>query len=494
MTVQKDIEYSSCQDAGISADAIIAMLDDLQANDLELHAITILKNNKLVAEGSWYPFEQGEPHRLFSATKSFLSTALGIAYDQKKIRLHDKVLSFFPEIAIGRQSVYLSNLTIHHLATMSMGQQFEPFFHHDLDIISQTLNKPIIKEPGSIYYYSSAYSHVLSAIISKVMQQSMEEVLQKYLYEPLNITHAFCEEDKNGVSCGGWGYHMTTHDLAKLGLLYLNNGVYNGKRILSAEWVRLATSQQITTDREYSSDKYANTNGYGYHWWLCRNNGYRASGLFGQTCFVYPDQRLVVACSSAVSGSQPIMDRIEKYLLSACDQGGIVSAEKQHQLAYLLANLRLREDHHHHTSYFAERINHRDLPVISNSGIYQFVRFDFTDDKTLHFGIKKAGQWYTIACGYEQWLKAADDSMVDFVPWKRKAYSYLKKSEYYTASKQSAYYTWKEDTELEINMRFSDRAIRLKWFIRFDWDDIRITYDPACCEPAEPPVEIAVRI
>ncbi|MEG2075448.1 MAG: serine hydrolase, partial [Victivallaceae bacterium] len=144
-------------------------------------------------------------------------------------------------------------------------------------------------KPGTEFWYDSGVSNMLSIIITKLTGQCAEAYLKSRLFEPLGIGEYSWEKDKFGNSMGGWGIAMTLEDYAKLGQLYLNGGVWNGKRLLSAEWCKQATTLQTepdVIDRKIS---------YGYHFRVGPEKAYHLAGMFGQFVWVFPEHNMILA-------------------------------------------------------------------------------------------------------------------------------------------------------------------------------------------------------
>ncbi len=127
----------------------------------------------------------------------------------------------------------------------------------------------------------------------------MAQYLDEKLFSKLGISNFYWEEDGMGRNTGGWGLHISTEDMARFGQFLLDNGTVDGASLLSENWIQMATSFQIETAPDYPLSKTENRNGYGYQFWLCSHDAYRASGLYGQLCMVQPVNGLVLSVTSA---------------------------------------------------------------------------------------------------------------------------------------------------------------------------------------------------
>jgi CubicO group peptidase (beta-lactamase class C family) len=146
---------------------------------------------------------------------------------------------------------------------------------------------------------------------------------QKYLFEPLGIKNYHWDLDADGVPIGGWGLQMTPREMAKLGYLYLNNGRWDGKQVVSAGWVQQATQPRYETDSDHGL-------GYGYQWWTYPTHGaYAALGRDGQTIFVVPELSLMVVTTAELDGHGQIYRLIDDYILPAVNRATILPSEGQ---------------------------------------------------------------------------------------------------------------------------------------------------------------------
>ena len=173
------------------------------------------------------------------------------------------------------------------------------------------LSLPVVFKPGSQFMYNSGASFMLSAIIKKVTRQSAHEYLKPRLYKPLDITGATWTENFEGINMGASHLRIRTEDIAKFGQLYLQKGIWNGKQIISKEWVAAASSKQIDNGKNDSSWGY----GYGYQFWLNPPGGFRADGAFGQFSMVLPDLDAVVAITSESISTKDTMRIVWDVLL-----------------------------------------------------------------------------------------------------------------------------------------------------------------------------------
>lgn len=313
------LPHRTPESQGVGTESILRFLEATEEENLEMHSFMYVRHGNVITEAWWEPYKSNINHLMYSVSKTFTSTAIGFAVDEKLLTVDDKVISFFPEDLPEEISPYLKELSVKNLLTMSVGHETPPVFHiTDDNWARRFLATPIVNEPGSVFSYSSYASYMLSAIIQKVTGQSTFEYLKSRLFEPLGMTDIQWETDMQGISYGGGGMRIKTSDMAKLGQLYLQEGVWNGKQLLSAAWIKEASSAQIyqvqdPTEEQKLIDEGAQ--GYGYQIWRCTHNAYRADGANGQYILVMPDQDAVIAVTSQVKNMRRILQLVWQHLL-----------------------------------------------------------------------------------------------------------------------------------------------------------------------------------
>ena len=219
---------------------------------------------------------------LYSLSKSFTSTAIGIAADEGRLGLDDKVISFFPDKVPAQPSENLARMRVRDLLCMGSGN------HNDTltpmkegtepDWVKVFFAQPVEHEPGTFFKYNTGATYMLSAILQKATGQKVLDYLTPWLFEPLGIQNATWETSPQGIQTGGYGLKVRTRDIAALGQLYLRKGDWNGKRLLSEKWVGMASSKQISNGDKPDSDW---SQGYGFQFWRCQYNAFRGDGAFG---------------------------------------------------------------------------------------------------------------------------------------------------------------------------------------------------------------------
>lgn len=322
----QSLPRSTPEAEGISSAAIQQYIEKIDPKRHELHSYMLIRHGKVVSEAWWKPYAADKVHSMYSVSKSWTSTAIGFAVAEKRLTVQDKVLSFFPEYADLKDKPFLQDLRVQDLLTMSVGHEKEPLRSVIVlqpDWIRGFLNHPIVAKPGTKFLYNTLATYMLSAIIQKVTGETTLAYLKPRLLDPLHITGIDWESDQKGINVGGWGIRVKTEDMAKLGLLYLNKGKFEGKQILPAAWVEEATSKHIDQEPDATAEKRATgqyadwIQGYGYQFWRSRNNSFRGDGAFGQYILMMPEQDAVLIITSESHDLPDDLNQVWQHLLPA---------------------------------------------------------------------------------------------------------------------------------------------------------------------------------
>ena len=309
---------STPESQGVASAAISGFFDAVAAGGFELHSFMLARHGHIVAEAWWEPYRAELPHVLYSLSKSFASTAAGLAIAEGKLSLDDTVLSFFPDDAPAEASGNLRAMCVRHLLSMSTGNAQDTTGSLSSlggdNWVKGFLACPVEHAPGTHFVYNSGATYMVSAIVQKVTGEGLLDYLTPRLLRPLGIHGATWETCPRGIALGGWGMKVKTEDIARFGQLYLQRGMWNGTRLLSEAWVEEATSFQVSNGDNPDSDW---AQGYGFQFWRCRHGGYRGDGAFGQYCVVLPDQDAVLAITSGLKDMQAVLNLVWEHLLPA---------------------------------------------------------------------------------------------------------------------------------------------------------------------------------
>lgn len=312
---------------------------DRQVNTM--HSFMLVRHGHVVAEAWWSPEAADKPHVLWSLSKSFTSTAVGLAVAEGKLSIEDPVLKFFPDSCPSEPSTNLKTMRVRDLLTMSCGHDVEPKRNENEPWVDTFLKHPVPHEPGTHFLYNSMGTYMLSAIVQKVTGHTLLDYLKPRLFEPLGIENPTWDSSPQGINCGGWGLKIRTEDIAKFGQLYLQKGKWDGKQLIPTSWIEQATSKQISNGTDPNRDW---TQGYGFQFWRCRHNAFRGDGKDGQFCVVLPDLDAVVAITADTRDMQAELNVVWDKLLPAFQSKSLPEDKaEQEKLKNALSGLKVRE-------------------------------------------------------------------------------------------------------------------------------------------------------
>jgi len=295
---------------GISSQAIRDFVSTVDKIDT-LHSFMLARHGQVVAEGWWKPEAPDKPHVLHSLSKSFNSTAVGLAIAEGKLSLDDPVLKFFSADAPAEPSENLKAMKVRDLLTMTCGHDTEAKSARGAPSVKDFLAQPVPHKPGTHFLYNTMGSYTLSAIVTKTTGQTSLEFLKPRLFEPLGIENPDWPSSPEGNSLGGYGLKLCTEDIVKFGQLYLQKGKWNGKQLVPESWVKQATSKQVPNDQEgHSTIGIDWVQGYGFQFWRCTHNAFRGDGANGQLCVVIPEKDAVIAVTADTNKFQDEMNAI----------------------------------------------------------------------------------------------------------------------------------------------------------------------------------------
>jgi len=310
---------------GVSSLGLLEFLDASEERELGLHSLMIVKDGHVITEAWWEPYRPEDRHTLYSLSKSFTSTAVGLAIEEGFLGLDDRVVDYFDDELPDEVGANLGAMTVRDLLSMSTGHDEDALAGLGLGVLdgeedwaAMALSQPVPHEPGTHFLYNNAAPYLLSAMVQKRTGQTLMEFLTPRLFEPLGIEGADWEVSPQGIVTGRSGLRLRTEDIAKFGLLYLNRGKWGGKRLLPAWWVDATTSAQVATGDPDSTEGWPDwSQGYGYFFWRCRYGAYRGDGAFGQFCIVLPEEDAVIVMTAENSEMQRTMDAVWEFLLPA---------------------------------------------------------------------------------------------------------------------------------------------------------------------------------
>lgn len=310
----KSLPRATPESQGVSSAAVAEFIRAADKDVNSMHSFMLVRHGKVVAEAWWEPENADKPHVMWSLSKSFTSTAVGLAVQEGKLSVDDEVIKFFPDRVPEDASPNLKAMRVKDLLTMSTGHQDEVSLRDEKDWISAFLKHPVPHKPGTHFRYNTPATFMQSAIVQKVTGEKVVDYLQSRLFDPLGIDAPKWDENPQGMSIGGYGLYLKTEDIAKFGQLYLQKGSWNGKQLVPEAWVVAATSKQVSNGSNPNSDW---EQGYGFQFWRCRHGAFRGDGKDGQFCVVLPEQDAVVVMTANSTNLQGQLNVVWDKLLPA---------------------------------------------------------------------------------------------------------------------------------------------------------------------------------
>ena len=286
------------EEEGVPSSLVSELLEKMRSDKtLNLHSITIARNGRILCEASLGAQRLDIWKHAFSASKSVTSLAIGILIDDGVLRLDEKVVSIFREEVGAVAKLKLKDLRVEDLLTMRSTVLFaEADSMTDDDWVKAFLNASTKGEIGESFRYNSLNTYMLSAIVTKKTGKSMSEFLNDRLFAPLGIKDYYWEKCPKGMDKGGWGLYIRPEDFVKIGTLVVNGGEYNGERIVSAEYINMATMKHV--DIGWESDSFD----YGYQIWVGKkSNTILFNGMLGQNVLCFKDSGIVVVSNAGNS-------------------------------------------------------------------------------------------------------------------------------------------------------------------------------------------------
>ena len=367
-----EIKTMSPESQGIPSSAISLLIDAYKREKVDLNSIMILRHGVKVAQGWYKPYSSDTTHAMHSFTKSISAMAMGIAAEEGLLSLDDKIISFFPDKTPKDASDYLKEMNVRHLLSMTCGHEAETQSHMgdaNADFVECFLNHEVKYRPGTFFAYNTVGSNVIAEILYKITGLQMTEYLKPRLFDPMGITNYSCSKNPRGRERSGGGMFMLTEDMAKLGQLFLNKGVWNGKRLISEEFINEATSVQIVQQESDKGEKEDMFAGYGYQIWMnAIPESYRFDGFYGQLTLVLPKFDMVISMTSATMRVNKLLTTVWRTLLPAVYEHELPENEKEHEaLEEKLANLQVEWPEPKDRSPLEKAVNNVDIIFPTNT-------------------------------------------------------------------------------------------------------------------------------
>ena len=459
-TAGKPLPRSTPEAQGVSSQAILEFTNTLDQRFDGIHSLMIVRDGQVIAEGWWTPYGAEHNHILFSLSKSFTSTAVGLAVAEGLLDIDDAVIDFFPEQLPEEVSDNLKSMRVRDILTMSTGHGIEPSPLAVNLSVKNFLRHPVPHQPGTHFQYNSAATFMQSAIVQKLTGKTILEYLGPRLFEPLGIENPAWVTNAEGISLGGYGLRVRTEDIAKLGQLYLQKGQWNGKTLLPAYWITQATAKQESNGNNPTSDW---NQGYGFQFWRCRHNAYRGDGAFSQYCIVIPEKNTVVAMTSGVGDMQSVLNVVWDQLLPALGSEELsADAEAQQRLRKRLNKLSVKYTKGEATSAIAQQIENRRFEFPTDEQKISNVMVSPGDsDERIVLTLNWEGRELKIPAGYRHWKKG------------RAAYPSMSLSKL-ADEPVAGTFAWPADDTLVVKFCAYETPYQMTFTLKFDDDQVTL--------------------
>lgn len=414
MKEYKHLTRSTPEAEGISSYQLVELLDGMELNNIELHNIMVAVNGKIIFEGCNYPYREDIPHIIHSMTKAFTNTAVAKAYSEGLLKLSDKVVSFFEDEAEqylpDNPSQNLLDMTVEDLITMRCGHNREisgsEWRPLKTSWIKAFFEEQVVHKPGDYYCYSSACSYMLSAIVQKVSGKTAHDYLREGFLDKLGIREFTWDVSPEGICSGGNGISICIEDIVKLGIIYQQDGVWEGEQLIEKEWVDRAFGRINALEPQGINILQGLKIPYNYHWFQF-DDLYTASGIFGQNCMVIPKLNMVVGVTAAVRNWERVPEVVNEYLVKPHISGTQTKINVAETLANkgkrmnLLYNVKSVDNSPRFT--FQETVYYVD----NHPDKITEISFREIDQDILIFTMKDHRGSHTVHCCLDKWNKSA---------------------------------------------------------------------------------------
>ncbi len=307
---------ASCpEEAGVDTYALRDFFNELKEKEYRFKNIMVLRNGKIAAECTRYPYVSEMPHTMFSFSKAITAIAIGFAINEGLLRLDTTVEELFSDSYSEKLMKKNEGINVRNLLNMTAGKSISLLDNKAKGKwLDSFLKSSSYAKPDEKFKYISENTYVLGRMLGKVSGLTISEYLKTRLFEPLGIEVPFWEKDELGFDAGGWGIFLTIEDMAKIGQCFLQNGVWNGIQVIPDGWVEAMTTP-------YRRDLYgldAQELGFGFCTWCGRDDGYfRFEGLYSQFAFFYPREQACVVINCSDIKHKVIFDLVDKYFPAA---------------------------------------------------------------------------------------------------------------------------------------------------------------------------------
>jgi len=317
-----DLLTASSYSEGVKPELVTQAVENIISGEYgSIHSFLVVRNNTLIIEEYFYGRDRETLHPLSSATKSIVSLLIGLTKDQKYIQnIQSKLFSFFPEYD-SLKTTQSAKISLENVLAMKTGFKLdEENWRSSPNKIKTLLGRDVIQEPGESFNYDNGGANLLNGVIKNVCGIHADKFAEDYLFQPLGIEkYNWDYEKQNGVPEGSGSLRMRPRDMAKIGMLVLNNGEWQGQQIVSSNWIKESTKPHSILD--------PGKTGYAYQWWILwyeiegkKIKAVFASGSGSKFIFIIPDLDLVAVFTGGnfnMKDHYAPIKMLEKYIIKA---------------------------------------------------------------------------------------------------------------------------------------------------------------------------------
>ena len=381
-----NIGFCTPEKAGISSRHVLNFYKQLEQNHLSTHGVVMARGNDIFSEGYYAPFHKDFLHRIYSATKTFASIAIGFCEQDGLLSFSDRLLKFFPEYE--EKCTIRNNPTIQEILEMRTPLAGSGLWMRDNpnDRPAYYFEKITTKLPGTLFHYDTTGSYMLSAVVERVSGKPFLDYMREKFLDDIGFSKdAYCLTCPGGHAWGDSGILCTTRDMMLVGRFLLNGGTWNGKRYLNEEFVKKATTTCFATN-VFGFEDLDEGYGVGYVFWGAPKGCYAACGAGNQVYFCDPAHDFVFAINSSNAGNnygyKQIYTALYRYIIDNLQDSPLPEdPEALAELEAYVADRKLFCLYDSPTSDFAEKINGKVFDCEKSATGIRWFRLDFNGDE-----------------------------------------------------------------------------------------------------------------
>lgn len=338
------------ENVGIPSQAILNLFNRLEGYHIPMHSILILKDEQLIVEGYYKPYDKTMLHRMFSISKSLTALAIAKLEETGFLQLDDPIIKYFPEYVPAHPHKWLQQMTIRHMLMMRTCHASTTYkINASTNWVESFFTTPPTHKPGTIFHYDTSASHTLCALVEKITKLPLLEYLKNTILRAIGFSEeSYMLTDPFGVTLGGSGLMATSEDLLRFGYLIMHGGNINDTQLISSSFLHEALIYQTAT--AVTGPVLSESMGYGYHFWRGQHNSYICYGMGGQLIICLPQYNLLCVTTADTQGigggNQLIYNCIYEELLPyLCEtnhinpcQNLVVAKNRNRQAASIVTN------------------------------------------------------------------------------------------------------------------------------------------------------------